>query len=331
MKNFYESEEEGINLEEVKSAIEKIVNSPENKRIDLNYFRDVKKIIDGKEIYVFPVEMLKADIKEVGDKTRWIKKQKAQLSDKERNANAVAEFVEVAIPETIRKLKWLGDKIKVIRPSLYDDYFNGIDNVIQMLPDEIVENENDIKCIGFSIDFTISDEQAEKKMIDAILDIVSGKVPLMKYFNTDIKTKHGYKNIKIRDFQIPKIIMSCPHKILSESQDDLLNFEKNPNDIDIKNKAENTSLRYYFIRETLSQLKFFSALAEKVGNIAAKILYENALHSFEEMIENQGINESVLDKKVGKISGTVGKFDLEADDGKIIEIFKVMAAQNKKR
>lgn len=313
-----------LDLQEVISLIENIEKLPENERIDPNFFRNVKKVVDGKEINEFPIKMIMEDLKKVEEKKEMILHQKQNLTEAEINANTVASFVETAVPEAIKKLGWLGDKIKVIRPSLYDDYFRGIDNIIQILPDEVVEDEKDIKCMGFSIDFTISDDAAKKKVFEAALAIAKGKVPSIKYFNTNIITKKGKQNVKIRDFPIPKIIISCPHKILEESQEDLLNFEKNPNDVDAKERAEDTKLKYYFIRECLTQLEFFAEVAKKFANINAEKVYLSSLESLRNIMDEQGIDDKLLDKKNGKILGLMNDFDLDANDGQLIQILSVM-------
>lgn len=313
IKHFEAPEE--INLDEIRSIIEKRESLPENKRIDPNDFRNNE---------AFPINMIKGDLEEVEEKRKRILEQKSRLSKDQIDANTIANLVEVAVPEAIRNLGWLGDKVKVIRPSLYDDYFRGIDNIVQMLPEEKIEDEKDLKCMGFSIDFTISDEEAQKKAFEAMLAIARGKIPSIKYFSTDIMTKKGKRNVKIRDFQIPRIIMSCPHKILKESQDDLMNYEKNPNDDEAKDNAKDTTLRYYFIRESLSQLKFFADLAERMENNGAKKVYEDSLESFEKIIDEEGLDDKTLGEKVGKTSGLIGAFDLDANDGQLIKILKEM-------
>jgi hypothetical protein len=326
-KDIENSEE--INLEEVISIIDYIENLPENKRIDPNYFRNVKKIINGKEVNVFPIKMIKEDLDAVEEKRKMILTKKQNLTNEEINANIIANFVETSIPEAIKKLDWLGNKIKVIRPSLYDDYFRGIDNIIQILPDKIIEDKKDLKCIGFSIDFTISDMAAEEKVFEAALAIAKGKVPSIKYFNTDIMTKHGSENIKIKDFQIPRIIISCPNKILEESQEDLLNFEKKPEDLETRENAQDTTLRYYFIRECLTQLKFFAEVAKRVKNTVAYDVYMNSLESFKKILDELGIDEKLLNKKIGKISGLISAFDLDANNGQFVQLLEIMK-ENKK-
>jgi hypothetical protein len=306
--------QEILDLEAIDIAVEEI--NKRSPKIGLASFYD-----SG----LFTKAHIDHDIKDVENKRREILEQKVNLSEYQKSRDKIAEFVEVSIPEAIRNLGWLGENVNVIRPSDWDDYFRGIDNVVQMLPDEIIEDENDLKCIGFSIDFTISEKSALDKVFEASLAIARGKVPSMQYFSADIKTKDGDKNIKLRDFKIPRIIMSCPDDVLNKSKNDLLNYEKNPDDENIKEKAKDCVLRYHFIKETLSQLEFFSDLSSKLGNTEAEKVYSESLEIFKELIEEQGIDEKLIKEKTGGVKGLIGAFDLEANNGQWIEILKVMA------
>jgi hypothetical protein len=325
MKNIAERPNEKIiDLKEVRSIIEKRESLPENKRIDPNDFRNsyIKLNVNGKEIDAFPLNMIKGDLEDVERMKKEIIDQKSQLSEFQINANTVANFVEMAVPEAIKNLGWLGEDVKVIRPSLYDDYFNGVDNIIQMSSNEILESGEKGKYIGLSIDFTISEDQSMGKVWDNALLIAQGKMSQVKYFSTDIKTKHGIENVKIRDLQLPKIIMSCPHKILSKSQEDLLNFEKDSSDNDTREKAKDTVLKYHFIKETISQLKFFAEIAKRFKNINAENSYNTSLNDFIELIREQGITDEILDEKVGDIQSLSSRIDLDASDSLYIRMLR---------
>lgn len=323
-----ERESGELNLQEFISAIDRIENLPENKRIDPNFFRNVFKIVDGKEVKEFPVKMIMGDLEEVEKIRASILNRRKDLSEDQIKANVISNFVEAMVPEAIKKLGWLGEKIKSIRPSLYDDYCRGIDNILQILPDEVVESEKDIKCIGISIDFTISEGEANKKMGEALAKIAEGKVPLVKYFNTNIITKDGKQNVKIRDFPMPRIIITCPRKIILESQDDLLNFSNNPDDTEAKEKAKETKLKYYFIRECLTQLEFFVDVAKRLGKTNAEQVYLNSLGLFKDILDEQGIDKKLLDKKNGKVLGLMSNFDLDANDGQLEKLLKAISDNN---
>lgn len=307
-------------LAEIDSAIEQIEHAPENKAIDPKDFIGVS---------FFTKDEVERDLKLVEEKERKIKSQK--LSEQQIDIERTAHFVETVIPEAIKKLGWLGEKVKVIKPSRYDDLFRGIDNVVQILPEKEIENEKWIRCIGFSMDFTISRKEAQEKAFEEILAIAKGKVPSMKYFKTEIMTSKGEMEIKLKNFKLPKVIMSCPQEIMNESKEDLLNFETNPEDTEAKTIAENTPLRFYFIKEALAQLDFFADLANRFENKAAKEVYRDSRESFKEILEEQGIDEKVLAEKIGRFPGLIGKeFDLDANGGQFLEILKTMIQKPEK-
>ena len=308
--------QESYSLEEIDNIVENI--DKRNPRIKLADFYDTE---------LFTKEHIDHDIEDEESDTKEFTEQKKRLSPHQRERMKIAEFVEVSIPEAIKNLGWLGEKVKVIRPSKWDDYKRGIDNVIQMLPEEVVEDEKDLKCIGFSIDFTISEKSTIDKAFEVSLAIARGKVPSMQYFSTSIKTKDGEKDIKIRDFKIPRIIMSCPDEILNKSKNDLLNYEKNPDDEKSVEKAKDSALRYHFIRETLSQLEFFANLSDEVKNEAAGKIYRDSLEQFTKIIDEQGIDDEMIKEKTGRSKGLISAFDLEANDGQWLKILKYMAAQ----
>ncbi len=288
--------------QELVTLLNVIESRPENIRINPKDFRGAKHEVNGEWVYTFPEAMVKGDLKDVEKKREMISKEETTLSEKDKQISKMANFIEVAVPEAIRKFGWLGENVKVIRPSLYDDYFRGIDNIVQVEPNKPIENEKDINCIGFSIDFTISEKAAVDKMFWLAVSLAKGKIPSVKYFSANIKTKEGTsKNVKIKDFQMPKVIMACPGRVNSESKGDLLNVEKNPNDQEAIAAAKDTTLRYYFIRETLTQLAFLSDTSKRLGNMDAAELYAKSLESFQQIMAEQGITQELLDQKLDGI------------------------------
>jgi len=321
IKGIYEKGAGSQESTETASVIEKIDQKPENQPIDPKDFVGVS---------FFDEEEVKRDIYLVEEKRNKILNEKS-TNPIQNDAHISANFVEVAVPEAIKELGWLGKKVKVIKPSLYDDFFRGIDNVIQILPDEEVRDQKWIRCIGFSMDFTIDKEAAKNKAIEEMIAIKKGKVPAMKYFKTDIMTTEGQMEIKLKNFKIPKVIMLCPKEIMDESKNDLLHFEINPDDEYARKKAEDCVFKYYFMKESLAQLEFFATLAGMVGNKAAEDTYKNSLESFRHILKEQGIDEDFLEKKVGRYSGLIGKdFDLEADSGKFLTILEALSKQPEK-
>ena len=290
---------ERLDLSAVMSIIKSVKDHPSNDRIDPNDFRNATTLDDEH----VSVNVIKKDLEEVERKKNKIAELSENLDPNQARANLIANFVEIAIPESIKNLGWLGTNVRIINPSLYDDYERGVDSILQMYPNEIIKSRKDLRILGFSIDFTISETQYEKKFFNNGLAIAEGKIPQIRYFSADVMTESGNRNVKIIDLPIPKIIISCPqNELLAEAQEHLFEYSKSPKDEDKKRAAQGTTLKYYFIRESLAQLRCFKDLSEKFENYEAEELYSKALDSFIAILKENGIDDEVLEQKLVDIN-----------------------------
>jgi len=320
-----------VDLNRRLELINVIENEPGNLRIDPNNFRGVTTIVDGRRA-LFDSRVIKEDLDQVEKKKKWIEENESKLSGEERLNKAVALFVESAIPSCIRKFNWLGN-VRVIRPSLYDDYFNGIDCAIQIFPEEIVESDIDIRCMGFSIDFTISEKAKEKKLYDIINTIADGKTPSMKYFETEIRKKDGLQEIKRREFLVPKVVITCSKKWLDESLGYLDGHFKDLDNLIFQEKVRNMALKYLVIRDSIIQLELFAVVAEIEGNSFAQKAYLNSLSAFKKILNELKINREDLDKRVDAVERSAPAFDPNTHHD-IVEMWikaAKEAKENKKR
>lgn len=308
---------ERLDLSAVMDVIKIIKES--NKRIDPNDFRNATTL-DGEPI---SINIIKEDLEKVELKKNRIVKQDEGLNPSQTRANLIANFVEVAIPESIKNLGWLGADITALDPSLYDDYERGIDSIL-LYQNEIITDRRDLKTLGLSMDFTISDMQYEKKFFENGLAIAKGGIPKVKYFGADVMTVDGMRKIKIIDMPIPKVIISCPqNELLAEAQKHLFEYVRSPKNENKIKDARETTLRYYFIREVLSQLRCFKDLSIKFENKQAEELYNRALESFINLLENNRIDEEVLEERLTGINPP--KFLLDDPDGKYMWMIGVIS------
>ena len=322
MEKAYKKELAGTSeIGKLADIIEQIESKPENLSINPRDFNGVS---------FFTQDEIERDLYLVEEKRNKIQKNQDK-SEEMTNALITANFVEAMVPEAIRSLEWLGNKVRVIKPSLYDDYYRGIDNVLQILPEDVIENEKWIRCIGFSMDFTISKEDAEKKAFDLMIALTKGVVPSMKYFKTDVVTTHGPMEIKLKNFKLPRIIMFCPKEIMNESKEQLLNYQTNTDSTDARETAKDCDLKYHFIRESISQLEFFAKLSGIVGNDTAQKVYSDSLISFRQILLEQGITDEIVSNRAGKYPGLIGKsFDINANGGQLIKMLKALSTQTER-
>lgn len=313
---------ERLDLDAVIKVIQSVKDHPSNKRIDPTDFINATTLDDQ---YISE-KIIREDLHKVEIKKNKIEEQGDSLDPNQNRANLIANFVEIAIPESIKNLGWLGKNVKVIKPSLYDDYERGVDSILQMYPDEIIKSRKDLRTLGFSIDFTISDAQSEKKFFENGLAIARGNVSEVKYFSADVMTETGSRNVKIIDLPIPKIIIACPqNEMLAEAQKHLFEYIRSPKDENKKNEAKETTLKYYLIRETLNQLRCFKDLSIKFGNRQAEELYGGALDSFLSILKDSEIDNGILEEKLVGIDPP--KIGLDDPNGKYNWIIDVIKAQ----
>jgi hypothetical protein len=320
---------EGVgDMQDLRRFIEEVESNPEYRRIDPADFIGVTHSFKGRDEVLFPEGEIKDDISRVDVKMSDIRRKMGDVDGHQKESDMAADFVETMIPQAIRELGWMGDSVRVINPSLYDDLYRGIDMAVQMMPDKVVEDERFVRCMGFSVDFTISHLEAKKKIFDEMVQIAQGKIPSMKYFMAKILTKAGPKEIKLKNFKMPKIIISCTGEVLEEAKEDFLAYEGDKDDLEVKEKASKNPLRYHFIREALAQMRFFIKLAGKVDNPRAREVYSANLVAFESAIKDQEIDEGELEQKLKNIPSLIGKeFDLDANGGQFILILKAFAKQ----
>ncbi len=320
--------EGGSDMHDLRKFIEEVTSTLEYQRIDPTNFIGLTQTFKGKQEVLFSEAEVRDDVSKVDAKMAGIKRKRQDVEGHQREADMDADFVEIMIPQAIRELGWMGDNVRVINPTLYDDLFRGIDMAIQMTPNEVVEDERSVRCLGFSVDFTISHTEAKKKMFDEIVQITQGRIPSMKYFEAEIITKDGPKKIRLKNFKMPKVIVSCTGEALKEAEEDFLAYESDKGNAVVKEKASQNPLRFHFIKEALAQMRFLIKLAERVGNARAKEVYGASLAAFEEVIREQGIDEAKLEAMSKGIPGLVSKeFDLDANGGQFLAILKTFASQ----
>ena len=281
-------------IDDIKSLVEQMESRPENKRPNPVDFRGLLSDID-----------IERDQNSVAKKNQKIEDDEKKLSDSQRETNIRSKFLEEFVPLAIRHYGWIGqeNKVRIVRTSMYDDYFNGVDSFMQLLPTKIIDSAGDLKCLGFSVDFTTGEIRSGEKVELLAKKIYKGEKLMIKYFSTEIMTKKGPEVVKHLGFPLPNIIISCPSKIVIPVEKDFLDFANNPDNNELKGKIENSVLKYHFLRESLFQLEFFAELSEEFEKTDVALLYKNSLETFKKIIKEQDIDINFLNKKLHGISG----------------------------
>ena len=86
------------------------------------------------------------------------KKFAKQNSPEEKEIKKLAELFEMLLSQLVELENWLGEDVFITETSEYDDFFAGIDAVVEILRDGAFSH------IGLAIDVTFSAHQIQKKL-----------------------------------------------------------------------------------------------------------------------------------------------------------------------
>ncbi len=293
--------------DQLQKCVEKMKAQSGDNRINPVDFRGIKVMTTGGEISLFRDEEIVGDIKAVQKAEADFARKASNFGDKEVENFLKADFVENIIPAGIKDFNWLGEKVKTILPSTYDDIFNHVDLILQMLPKEVAEKPEDLKCVGFSVDLTVSPAEAREKFGNLMMSLARDGQSRVKYFKTEMKTTEGEKEIKLRNFKLPRVIVSCSGEVLNEIQEEFMRLTDDENDESAKEKIKDCRLKYVVIQEIFIQLKLISLIFGKDGIMDISISYGRALTAFTKLMAEQGITPENIGQKTGSNNGSISQ------------------------
>lgn len=246
------------------------------------------------------------DVRRVQEKQKNIAEEQATLSNSDRRIYEDSRLLESVLLSSIKDSHWLGGKTNLILPSLYDDYFRGVDAIA-----EFAKEHNDPRHVGFSIDFTLSPETLAKKMTKSIETLSKGFVPSVKYFDSVVVGKR--KNV-----WMPRVILGADYASVKRVADAYVEAHARGG-LGGKEVLVNDPVQFVLLDEVRAQLRAFRNMAyeyfhdEKAGGI-----YHRALVVFSEAMRERGIDEKVLQTKSrgdslhARLLSLIAKFDREA-------------------
>ncbi len=193
--------------------------------------------------------------------------------------NMLATVLEAIIHEQIEQNEWLGAGARTIKPSDYDDYVGGID--------EIVEFPADSKALytGLAIDATTGSD-AEKKLKRVRDEIDIGVLPAVKYGHSEQNNFTGeIKNIPV---VVVEVRVETTRKLM-----------------ELWLEGKNSTLarhpvRFQILREIAMQSRAFAEYAKSKNKVGLVRVYE-ALAEHIEQILSQQQGEKPLPKDDGSV------------------------------
>lgn len=164
-------------------------------------------------------------------------------------SNQQAEALEVVLTEQSEMAEWFGSAVFAIRTTKYDDYFNGIDMVLEF---DMGDSEN-IERIALAIDASNAKFDIVRKKMDKNIAKVTGKsdkAPEVKYFKSEINPefKGSIKNV------IPVVV-----GMQGKNVDSLLDSYTSKNS---NKEMERHPAQRIFLEEIRSQLEMYLKISE---------------------------------------------------------------------
>lgn len=247
-------------LPELQALFEKDIIEIEKKIINPRAFRGVKYFTD---------EEIESDIAEAERLNELFLNEIKTLSFEEQQVKVNGRLIEKLFPDVIERYGWLGENIKMIYTSLYDDYKRKVDSVAQ-----IVDNKNP-NHVGFEIDFTSSEKEREEKSAAAFEALRSGWIYKVKYFDSPLTGK--LKNLKM-----PRVIFGVPFNTARDFADLYVEERMGGGSNVLTKKIAKHPLRETFIKYTTNQLQNYAELAQRSSPDYAA-LHRQTLASFKQV------------------------------------------------
>lgn len=160
-----------------------------------------------------------------------------------------AEALEVIIGEQSELAEWFGSNVYAIRTTKFDDYFNGVDMVLEF----DLEGEEGIERVSLAIDASSADFDVVNKKITRNINKILGdgeKAPEVKYFKSEADP-----NFKGKLENIIPVVIGIEGKNVDELAEKYSSKSSN------KEMAAHPAQRV-FLEEIKVQLEFYLKLLE---------------------------------------------------------------------
>jgi hypothetical protein len=249
-------------------------------------------------IHLYDGDEITRNMQEVAEKEEWIKYEDTPARAKLKK---LATVLEAILVEGVTKYNWLGNKFKILPPSKYDELFNGVDGIIELIQDEKL---NKFLALGIDVSFrSVEGELFEEKVSSLLGFIKERKLTQVKYFKDE-------KGDAIPDLYVPKVIISVDAKTIEEVAE-IWSKRKEP---EFKEKLTKHPLAFMIIGQIAQQCTIFSAYARKVGaeKVAEKYdeVFSLLLKISEEIPEaKKALSQFEENKFISKIQEIVNKKD----------------------
>lgn len=186
-----------------------------------------------------------------------------------------ADVFEGIMYEHIEQSNWFGDTASTIKTSLYDDYVNQVDLIV-----EFSEESQALSHLGLAVDVTFGTIDMQEKFEKIRQEILSGKLTEVKYFESEHSRHKGLYQ------RLPRVVIGVERDRVVELAALWLNPKR-------KKEFANHPIQKVILQEIVLQLEKFLEFARTSGEEAADLvpIFERELSIVRGILdEKKGIN-----------------------------------------
>lgn len=217
--------------------------------------------------------------------------EKIYATDAESGSKKRGRIFEAMLNDQIEESNWLGENARVIIPSKYDDYKNGVDSIVEF------DEETNRAHLALAIDITKSPEEVRKKLARIRGSINEGTLSEIKYFLA--RNNQGEITERAEKSGVPRVVVGADQKTMDEVGELLIRYKtlrKNqpkPGEVGhddfrkLREKLAAHPMQFQIISEVRAQLTAFRGYAEANNKLAV-------IPAFDRML---GILDSIMEQK----------------------------------
>jgi hypothetical protein len=153
-------------------------------------------------------------------------------------------MAEHLVLKSIEEARWLGKEVRVLLPTIYDDYTSHIDGIAE----RGTERDN-VDHVAISFDFTISRGEIREKIENILRGLQYGLIPTVKYFSSPIIGK-------IYDFPLPRVVIGLEMRTVKRLADEYTEAHA-VKSAQFQKDYEDDPAQYVILSEIIFQLKVF--------------------------------------------------------------------------
>ncbi len=202
---------------------------------------------------------------DVADDEQWVVDMEQRFAEKATREPVFADIrkqatvLEAVIHSEGELSEWFGPYATTILSSAYDDYKNGVDEIV-----EFNDEEHGLSHLALAID-VVSGPELSKKVERIKEEIEHGTLTRVKYFQTADGSVRGPKE------NIPRVVIGVDRKSVRELGELWVNNDR-------KALAHHPA-QFTLLEEMRSQLKACREYAKGIGRADLVSVYNEALHT----------------------------------------------------